>query len=239
MKHQLLLIEDDAVLASVLKSALQLDGFDLHVSQTGEDGVAVATDGNFDVAIVDLRLPGMHGLDVVRILRERLTTPIVILTAQDDTHDVVAGLEAGADDFLSKPIATKELTARLRALLRRFSRTPTFDEKPFDNEQKTEIRLEAAGISVDHSTYECQISGVSVQLTKTEFRVLAIMIENKNKVVSRTQFLEWVWGYDYLGDSRLVDTQIHRLRAKIREILGHDPIETIRGVGFKLIDRHS
>jgi len=174
---------------------------------------------------VDLMLPGMSGFDLCRELRRTSDTPIIVLTARSDTHDVVAGLEAGADDYVTKPFETKELAARIRSLIRR-----SRPHRPSGAESyvfgDVELFPRAGTVHRD---------GVPVALTKTEFNLLCELAEHQGLVMSREQLLERVWGYDYFGDSRLVDAHVRRLRTKI-ERDPSDPaiIQTVRGLGYRL-----
>jgi len=185
----------------------------------------VSTD-SIELAVVDLRLPGMTGFDVVREIRRKSAIPIVILTAHGDSHDVVVGLEAGADDFLSKPIGAKELAARLRAILRRS--TPS--ESP-----PTPSVVRVGRIEIRPSTHESFVGGEVLSLTRTEFDVLVDLASHSPETVTRAALLDRVWGYDYLGDSRLVDMQIYRIRQKLALFEADDRLQTVRGVGFKLL----
>jgi two-component system response regulator MtrA len=222
-----LFVEDDPQIQHVLSLALIDDGFEVTGAATGEEGVALAETTTFDLAIIDLRLPGMTGFDVVSALRKRSDMPLVILTAHGDSHDVVAGLEAGADDFLSKPIAAKELTARLRAILRRSSSMAP------SNGSVALVKVGA--LEIRPASHEALLNGVPLSLTRTEFGVLQELATRSPATVSRLDLLEAVWGYDYLGDSRLVDMQIYRLRQKLDALGLRDAIVTIRGVGFQLV----
>jgi len=226
--YRVLLVEDDPQIRQVLNFVLTDHSFLVTEAATGEEGVQRFADNEFDIAIIDLRLPVMSGFDVVRTLRVQTTIPLVILTAHGDSHDVVAGLEAGADDFLSKPIGTKELVARLQAILRRVSGTqPTPAQAP--------VNFSVGPIAISSSTHEAFANGIPLALTRTEFGVLCELAKRSPAAVSKQELLEIVWGYDYLGDSRLVDMQIYRLRQKLDNYTLRDAIVTIRGVGFKLV----
>jgi len=203
------------------------DGFIVTDVDSGENALTRIEHDQFDIAIVDLRLPGISGLEVVRRARKITAIPIVVLTAFGDSHDVVAALEAGADDFLNKPIGAKELSARIRAILRRMS-------QPTEEVIGSQVTLGTLSISID--LHEATSRGKRIDLTRTEFHILKELMIRSPKVVTRHDLLESVWGYDYLGDSRLVDMQIYRLRSKLSECEVPELIHTIRGIGFKIVE---
>ncbi len=225
MATRILVVEDDDRIRRALRLALEDEGYDVDEAGDGEQGLAAHSRTSPDVVLVDLMLPGMSGFDVCRELRKTSGVPILVVTARADTHDVVAGLEAGADDYVTKPFAVKELTARIRSLLRRSS-TPT---APPDRLVFGDVEIEpAAGI--------VRRGGEEIPLTKTEFRLLCELALHPGIVLSREQLLERIWGYDYFGDARLVDAHVRRLRTKIEA----DPavpnlIVTVRGLGYKLV----
>jgi DNA-binding response OmpR family regulator len=225
MPQTLLLVEDDPEVRSVLRLALEDEGYDVTEAADGRSGLDLFTRAPPDLVLLDLRLPDLRGLDLCRELRQSSIVPIIIVTAQTDTHDLVAGLEAGADDYVTKPIVPKALAARIRALLRRMAlqeRTAA----PAARFGGLEVREEEALVLLD---------GERVELTKTEFRLLCELAGHPNIVLSRDQLLERVWGYDYLGDSRLVDAHIHRLRNKVEKDAQNPAlILTVRGLGYKL-----
>ena len=226
--QKLLFIEDDDHIRTALRLALEDEGYAITEAVDGITGLKAFDLESIDLVLLDLRLPDLSGFEVCRLLRAKSLVPIIIVTAQTDTHDLVAGLEAGADDYVTKPVIAKELAARIRAALRRTTLTSSM---PGSNDRFTvrdiELRVQQ-GIVLK--------SGVEILLTKTEFRLLQIFLENQNNVLSRDQLLEIVWGYEYLGDSRLVDAHIRRLRVKIEDS-PDDPkiIVTVRGMGYRLL----
>jgi DNA-binding response OmpR family regulator len=225
MPQTLLLVEDDPEVRSVLRLALEDEGYDVTEAADGRSGLELFERAPPDLVLLDLRLPDLRGLDLCREMRQSSIVPIIIVTAQTDTHDLVAGLEAGADDYVTKPVVPKALAARIRALLRRMALQERV-AAPAARFGSLEVREEEALVLLD---------GERVELTKTEFRLLCELASHPNIVLSRDQLLERVWGYDYLGDSRLVDAHIHRLRNKV-EVDAQNPtlILTVRGLGYKL-----
>ena len=225
--ESLLFIEDDDAIRLALSLALEDEGYSVRQAANGTDGLAAFDVESTDLVLLDLRLPDMSGFEVCRALRLKSIVPIIIITAQTDTVDMVAGLEAGADDYVTKPVVPKELAARIRALLRRVhlqgastaSAASIFGEIELQREQGIVLK-----------------GGVELSLTKTEFRLLCEFADHAGAVLSRDQLLERVWGYEYLGDSRLVDAHVRRLRVKVEEH-PDDPklIVTARGVGYRLI----
>jgi DNA-binding response OmpR family regulator len=224
MATRVLLVEDDPRIRTSLRLVLEDEGYVVAEAESGEAALAAFDTRPPDVILIDLMLPGMDGFDLCRNIRRRSDVPAIMVTARTDSHDVVAGLEAGADDYVSKPIAPKELSARIRALLRR-ARTAA-PEFQVIQAGRLEIRPEEGVVRLD---------GAEIDLTKTEFRLLSELAQNAGRVLSREHLLERVWGYDYFGDSRLVDVHIRRLRAKI-EVDPADPdtVVTVRGLGYKL-----
>jgi DNA-binding response OmpR family regulator len=224
MAVRVLVVEDDARIRTAIRMTLEDEQYEVLEAESGEVALDLLSRGPVDLALVDVMLPGLNGFDLCRAVRREHDLPIVMVTARDDTHDVVAGLEAGADDYLRKPFEPKELTARIRALLRR-TRTPA---AAADETRVGDLEvLPDAGI--------VRRAGTRLPLTKTEFLLLCELTENIGLVLSREQLLERVWGYDFLGDTRLVDAHIRRLRAKVEP----DPanptlIVTVRGLGYRL-----
>lgn len=227
MAIKLLFVEDDHAIRKMFSAALVDEGYEVFEAATGEIGVDLIDSHAIDIALIDLRLPGISGFDVVRALREKSNIPLIILTAQGDSHDVVAGLEAGADDFLMKPIVPKELAARLRAILRRVN------HPAIETDKSREIII--GRITIKPTTHEVFVDDTAVGFTRTEFKVLVELGSVSPDTVTRADLLDCVWGYDYLGDTRLVDMQIYRIRAKLESQGLSDKLFTVRGVGFKLL----
>ena len=226
--QRLLFIEDDQHIRAALKLALEDEGYGIIEAADGLKGLSAFETTSVDLVLLDLRLPDLSGFEVCRLLRAKSLVPIIIVTAQTDTHDLVAGLEAGADDYVTKPVVAKELAARIRAALRRTNLLSTAGS--------TIDRFMVGDIEFRPHQGIVLKNGVELPLTKTEYRLLQVFFENQNNVLSRDQLLEIVWGYEYLGDSRLVDAHIRRLRVKI-ENSPDDPkiIVTVRGTGYRLL----
>jgi DNA-binding response OmpR family regulator len=221
----ILLVEDDRRIRTSLRFVLEDEGNVVDEAESGEAALELFDRCPADVVIVDLMLPGMHGFELCRRLRATSDTSILILTARSDSHDVVAGLEAGADDYVVKPAVPKELAARVRALLRRAARTAP-QEQP---------RLVFGDLEVIPDAGVVRVEGQEVALTKTEFRLLCELAGAPGRILTREILLDRVWGYDYFGDGRIVDVHISRLRTKVEQ----DPaqprhIVTVRGLGYKL-----
>jgi DNA-binding response OmpR family regulator len=225
--NTLLFIEDDDGIRLALRLALEDEGYTVHEAVNGTDGLHRFAEHDVDLVLLDLRLPDMSGFDVCRAIRAESIVPIIIITAQTDTHDMVAGLEAGADDYVTKPVVPKELAARIRALLRRVHLQEASSAPKVAKFGDLEVRREQ-GIVLK--------GAVELSLTKTEFRLLCEFADHAGAVLSRDQLLERVWGYEYLGDSRLVDAHVRRLRLKVEDH-PDDPklIVTVRGIGYRLM----
>ena len=223
MDARILLVEDDPSIREVTAIGLQQAGFTVETASDGKAGLDRFRDGTFDLVLLDVMLPRLDGLDVCRAIRRSSTIPVVMLTARADTIDVVVGLEAGADDYVKKPFEIQELVARLRAALRRAGQLPDDAE-----------RLHLGPLEVDLAGRTVARDGRDVPLTRTEFDLLAELARHPGQVLGRDTLLDRIWGYDYLGDSRLVDVAVQRLRAKVEA----DPsapvlILTVRGAGYK------
>jgi DNA-binding response OmpR family regulator len=221
---QILAVEDDERIRTAVRFALEDEGWSVVEADSGEAALNAFSAGDTDVVLIDIMLPGIDGFELCRSIRRSSDVPIVMVTARDDTHDIVAGLEAGADDYLTKPFAPKELSARIRALLRRARSTSP------DGGSRMVGDLE---IIADEGVV--RKSDEEIHLTKTEFHLLCELAENPGKVLSREHLLEQVWGYGYFGDGRLVDVHIRRLRTKVESDPAHPRhVVTVRGMGYKL-----
>jgi len=224
MGTRILAVEDDERIRAAVKLALEDEGWTVVEAATGEDALAAFQQEPADVVLIDIMLPGIDGFEVCRSIRRTSDVPIVMVTARADTHDVVAGLEAGADDYLTKPFAPKELSARIRALLRR-ARTS----------EVSSPHLRFGDLEIVPEEGVVRRNGRDVHLTKTEFRVLVELAQSPGRVFSREVLLERIWEHGYFGDGRLVDVHVRRLRTKIEA----DPanprhVVTVRGLGYKL-----
>ena len=224
MGTRILAVEDDERIRTAVKLALEDEGWIVDEAASGEEAVILFLRQPADVVLIDIMLPGIDGFELCRTLRRTSDVPIVMVTARADTHDGVAGLEAGADDYLTKPFAPKELSARIRALLRRAR--PANPAHP---------RLVFGDLEIVPDEGKVLRAGQEIHLTKTEFRLLCELAENPGRVFSREELLDQVWGYGYFGDGRLVDVHIRRLRTKV-EIDSANPrhVVTVRGLGYRL-----
>ena len=224
MTTRVLTVEDDERIRTALRLALEDEGWEVDEVASGEEALAAFSRVPADVVLVDIMLPGIDGFDICRAIRKSSDVPIVMITARSDTHDVVAGLEAGADDYLTKPFAPKELSARIRALLRRTRASDAGGDQLVFNDLEI---LPDEGI--------VRVAGTEAHLTRTEFRLLVELASNPGRIFSREVLLERVWDLGYFGDGRLVDVHVRRLRTKIEP----DPanprhVVTVRGLGYKL-----
>jgi DNA-binding response OmpR family regulator len=225
MPRSALIIEDDADIAESVRYNLDSAGFKTSIAPTGESGLSMALDPQNPPAVIllDLMLPGMNGIEICRRLRrenQTRRTPIIMLTAKAAEADRITGLDVGADDYISKPFSIKELLARVRAVMRR-------------SEEEAGERYDDGRLTIDFEDVRTACAGVSVKLTHKEFQLLTTLARKKDRVITRQQLLDQVWGYSYYGDARTLDVHIRRLRQKL-DACG-DCIETVVGVGYRFI----
>jgi two-component system response regulator VicR len=225
---RILVVDDEPPIVDVLVYNLRRANYEVFVARDGEEALSKARQEQPDLIILDLMLPRMDGLEVCRSLRRERDVPIIMLTARDSEVDRVVGLELGADDYVVKPFSVRELMARVGSVLRR-----TVPREP--QEASDVVRL--GDLTVDATRHEVSWRGVELMLTALEFDLLDTLARHAGQVLSREQLLTQVWGYDYLGDLRVVDAAIKRLRSKLRRVAPADElIVTVRGVGYKLVD---
>jgi len=221
---RIVLVDDDANLRHTLGYALRQEGFEVFVAEDGERGLEAFHQSRPDVVLLDVMLPNLDGFEVCRRIRKESDVPILMLTARDTELDKVVGLELGADDYLAKPFSTRELVARVRALLRRTRPTAA----PVGE------RLESAGLLLDAARHRVTLEGREISLKPKEFDLLAFFMAHPGQVFGREQLLASVWGYDFAGDSRTVDTHVKTLREKLDDDAEHPLwIDTVRGVGYR------
>lgn len=229
MKEAILIVEDEEKLSRVLELELSYEGYETGVARDGKEALEKMEEQSWDLVLLDIMLPELSGLEVLRrIRRTDLTTPIILLTARDEVHDKVSGLDLGANDYVTKPFQIEELLARIRVHLR--NRITTKEE---------ETILSLGDLSVDVKRREVKRNGKMIDLTPREFDLLVCLLSNQNIVLTREQLIERVWGYDYIGDTNIVDVYIRYLRKKIDANYDKQYIHTVRGVGYTLKENDS
>lgn len=214
MNH-ILIVEDEPKIARFVSLELEHDGYKTTVISDGREALAAAIDNDYDLIVLDVMLPSLNGIEILRRIRQIKDTPVIILTARDQIVDKVAGLDIGANDYMTKPFAIEELLARIRANIR-----------------KHDSVLEIGKLKIDVSSHVASYDGNELDLTKKEFDLLTYLVRNRNKVISREQALDSVWGYDFIGNTNVVDVYVRYLRSKIDDVYGVKLIETVRGFGY-------
>ena len=227
MSEKILVIEDEEKIARFVELELLHEGYEVTKCMDGREGLALAESESFDLAVLDIMLPGLNGLEVLRRLRKTSDLPVIMLTARDAVMDKVSGLDMGADDYITKPFAIEELLARIRVCLRK-------KEAQVPATQSEE--LIRGNLRLHPLRHEVWVGGEQVELTNREFSLLRTLLENKNIVLSRDTLLERVWGYDYMGETNVVDVYIRYLRSKLDDVFGIQLITTVRGVGYVIKD---
>ena len=228
MSAKILIVDDEPSIIDLLSYNLKRANYEVIVARDGEQALAQARLEQPDLIILDLMLPRLDGLEVCRTLRREREVPVIMLTALDDEVDRVVGLELGADDYVVKPFSVRELMARVKHVLRRTTPHP---------HATTDDTVRVGALSVNAARHQVHCGGVEIALTPLEFDLLYTLARHANQVLSREQLLEQVWGYDYLGDVRVVDAAVKRLRSKLRQSAAQDDqLVTVRGVGYKLTE---
>jgi two-component system response regulator RegX3 len=227
--HRILIVEDEPGLAESVRYALETEGFEVTVADTGVSGLDLARRSAPDLVLLDLMLPEMSGLDVCRLIRSSSDVPIIMLTAKDSEADKVTGLELGADDYMTKPFSMRELLARVRAHLRRASKSGVLAES-------NEV-LRGGPIELDIDAHVTRVSGDEIELRPKEFELLESLMRRKNRLAARHTLIDEVWGPSYFGDTKTLDVHIKRLREKLEENSSQPRhIVTVRGLGYKFVD---
>ena len=226
MPCKILIIEDEEKIARFIELELVHEGYEVDKCTDGREGLEKAESGAYDLILLDIMLPGLNGLEVLRRLRKTSSVPVIMLTARDAVMDKVSGLDLGADDYITKPFAIEELLARIRLVLR---------HKGGNAAQQSED-LTHGDLSLSVSRHEVHYREDLIDLTAREFTLLQTLLENKNIVLSRSTLLERVWGYDYMGETNVVDVYIRYLRSKLDDVYGVHIIQTVRGVGYVIKD---
>ena len=227
MAEKILIVEDEAKIARFIELELAHEGYETDKAEDGRKGLELAESGVYDLVLLDIMLPGLNGLEVLRRLRRASDVPVIVLTARDAVMDKVSGLDMGADDYVTKPFAIEELLARIRLALRRRG-----------SRKAAEDVLTCGELTLSVPRHEVKFGGEEIDLTSREFSLLQTLLENKNVVLSRDSLLEKVWGYDYMGETNVVDVYVRYLRNKIDNVYGQNLIQTVRGVGYVIRDEH-
>ncbi len=225
MQERILIVEDEEKKARFIELELTFEGYVVEKAADGRTGLSMAQSKDYDLIALDVMLPGLNGFEVLRRIRQTSSVPIILLTARDDTMDKVAGLDGGANDYITKPFAIEELLARIRAVLRNSGAAR-------ESTKTAEHTITAGDLKLSLDSREVWVGNTPVDLTKKEFDLLAYLVQNKGLVMSRDRLLDSVWGYDFVGETNAIDVYIRYLRAKIEEPFGLKIIQTIRGVGY-------
>lgn len=234
MAVTVLIVEDEEKIGRFLELELMHEGYEVMKAVNGRDGLEKAQGGKADLVVLDVMLPELNGFEVLRRLRKTSDIPVIMLTARDEVMDKVAGLDGGADDYMTKPFAIEELLARIRLILKKRGGTgSTGGMTSHDNNQ-----LGIGKLHMDVQRYEVSYDGKQVELTHREFELLKVLLENKNIVISRDTLLEKVCGYDYMGETNIIDVYVRYLRSKLDDVFQVKIIQTVRGVGYCIKDEN-
>lgn len=227
-KKKILIIEDEQKIARFLELEFNYEGYIVEIANDGREGLNKGLNNDIDLIILDLMLPKLSGIEVCRRLRQTSEVPIIMLTAKDDVCDKIVGLDTGADDYMTKPFAVEELLARIRVLLKRKRINNNVSSNTNDNIIKIDLLI------LNKDSYKVTYDEEVIELTKKEFELLEYLLENRDIVLSREKILNKVWGYDYYGDTNIIDVYIRYLRSKIDQKYNIKLIETVRGVGYTI-----
>ena len=225
MAKRILLIEDEEKIARFTELELVHEGYKVGKAYDGRQGLEEAISGKYDLVLLDVMLPALNGLEVLRRLRKESSVPVIMLTARDAVMDKVSGLDAGADDYITKPFAIEELLARVRVALKKHT----------DQVQQTH-RLTVCGVTMDTDRHEVTCNGEAIELTNREYELVHVLMENKNIVMDREKLMNRVCGYDYIGETNIIDVYVRHIRSKIDDVYGIRFIQTVRGVGYVIKD---
>ena len=233
MTDRILIIEDEEKIARFIELELVHEGYEVVKCGDGRTGLEQAESGGFSLVLLDIMLPELNGMEVLRRLRRTSDVPVIMLTARDAVMDKVAGLDQGADDYITKPFAIEELLARIRLVMRRNSH-----HEKAEPQAAPEDVLSCGALTLSESRHEVKYAGNEIDLTSREFDLLKTLLVNKNIVLSRDTLLGTVWGYDYMGETNVVDVYVRYLRSKIDDEFGISLIQTVRGVGYVIRDEN-
>lgn len=225
MAKRILLIEDEEKIARFTELELVHEGYEVGKAYDGRQGLEEALSGKYDLVLLDVMLPALNGLEVLRRLRKESSVPVIMLTARDAVMDKVSGLDAGADDYITKPFAIEELLARVRVALKKHT----------EHVQQTH-RLTVCGVTMDTDRHEVTCNGEAIELTNREYELVHVLMENKNIVMDREKLMNRVCGYDYIGETNIIDVYVRHIRSKIDDVYGIRFIQTVRGVGYVIKD---
>ncbi len=232
MAERILIVEDEEKIARFVELELKHEGYDVDKVTNGREGLSAAQTGTYDLMLLDIMLPELSGFEVLRRLRRSSGLPVILLTARDAVMDKVAGLDGGADDYITKPFAIEELLARIRLVLKKSAGQQAFRNEAGLDADAEEKKLTFGKLTLDERRYEVLCGEEPVSLTNREFELLKILLENKNIVMTRDTLLDRVCGYEYAGETNVIDVYIRYLRSKIDERFGMKMIQTVRGVGY-------
>lgn len=227
MASKILIVEDEEKIARFVELELRHEGYEVVKAQDGRTGLGLAEEGGLSLVLLDVMLPELNGFEVLRRLRKTSDVPVIMLTARDAVMDKVAGLDGGADDYITKPFAIEELLARIRLAIKKHEKTGSTTAQP---EEAGMLRV--GKLMMDTARYEVRYEEQPVELTHREFELLRVLLENKNIVISRETLMQKVCGYDYMGETNVIDVYVRYLRSKLDEVFGIKVIQTVRGVGY-------